>query len=71
MTAESPRNKSITAAPANKSPLARPTCKTCGYHDAAAATCNRNPLPIPARVADDWCGEHPDFPDYLKSLKAK
>lgn len=24
----------------------------------------------PETTDDDWCGEHPDFPDYLASLKA-
>lgn len=71
MVPEAPRNKAVQSAPLNKSPLARPTCRTCGYHDHAVSACNRGPVPRPGKVPDDWCGEHPDFPDYLKSLRSK
>lgn len=79
MQTQSPRNKSITSAPSNKSadatiepaaPVERPCCATCGYFDGRYGKCRRSPLALD-RVPDEWCGEHPDFPDYLASLKAK
>lgn len=39
----------------------RPTCETCSFDDAE----------WPERFSDDFCGEHPDFPAYLESLKDK
>lgn len=81
MQANSPRNKSIASAPANKAAdpadapapaqtVERPACSTCGYFDGRYGKCRRSPAPHD-RMPDEWCGEHQDFPDYLASLKAK
>lgn len=63
----------------------KPTCKTCPYFDCLSAMggyCNRmSPRPEirsdaddiflawPPVTEDDWCGQHPDFPAYIASLK--
>lgn len=63
----------------------RPTCKTCLYWDDSPFTvgtnqgiCRKRP-PNPARdvnmwggprtVGGEWCGEHSDFPEYVKAVK--
>lgn len=38
------------------------TCATCPYHS-SEGFCKRMPQRIAAQ-SDDWCGEHPDFPDF-------
>ena len=62
--------------------MERPTCGTCAYYDHGG--CKRHPpvlVPTPqndeilyvVRFADmeddDFCGEHPDFGEYIMSLK--
>ncbi len=56
----------------------RPRCETCAYWD--AGECKRFPPVInmdgkftyhwPETADVEWCGEHPDFPAYIASLKS-
>jgi len=61
----------------------RPTCETCAYFqayvDGGEGECRRH-APRSLNEVDNrddhavihlphWCGEHPDFPAYLASLK--
>lgn len=68
MIAQSPKNKSIGSAPANKA--GRPTCLTCGYFDADDDRCRKDPQALD-RKPSDWCGQHTAFSEFLASLKAK
>lgn len=59
----------------------RPTCRTCAYYDLTNpnegpgyGSCRRYAPrdfhPSESGVicdGDDWCGEHPDFPKYLRA----
>lgn len=57
----------------------RPTCKTCPYYDAIIEMgapaikkiggCRWDPNLIPHKRTDEWCGQHPDFPEYIAGLK--
>lgn len=60
--------------------MERPTCKSCVHWDEGAC---RSMPPIPILLtktitnvwsrtsADDWCGDHPDFDDYLTDWKTR
>jgi len=52
---------------ATRKTVERPTCGTCGYYDTARNDCRKEPIAIDKHHTD-WCGEHTDFPAYLKSL---
>jgi hypothetical protein len=66
--------------------MERPTCNTCPYFDKIPESdegqCRRRaPAPQvsdqdfapfwPKTDFEDWCGEHPDFPAYIASLKTE
>ncbi len=46
----------------------QPTCSTCPFFHAAQGQCRETPT-YQDRSASDWCGQHPGFSDYLKSLR--
>lgn len=65
--------------------MERPTCESCPYWDRVDegdehGWCHRYPPVIdpddpdevisPFVVRRRWCGEHPDFPDYLEELRS-
>lgn len=60
----------------------RPTCRTCPYYDPNYAVfsafmkresagmkgaCRHDPRDF-HKKPDDWCGQHPDFPDYVRAF---
>lgn len=59
----------------------RPTCDTCLYFNRYVAKGSRSPhdtTPDECRISPvststyehQWCGQHPDFPDYIAAIKA-
>ncbi len=61
----------------------RPTCATCAYYDPftdSSGCCRRRPPVVfrdekfgstsffPEVDADEWCGEHPDFPAFMATM---
>jgi len=49
----------------------RPTCEICPFWDEKGnfQLCRRYAKNWAPTTPDDWCGEHPDFPEYVASLK--
>lgn len=67
MIEKSPQNKAMSAGTRS---VERPVCATCGYYDMTRNDCRREPVAIDKHQSD-WCGEHTDFPAYLKSLTTR
>ena len=58
----------------NNKVIERPTCRTCPYFfdgGPDATFCRATSRESWFRGPDHWCGEHPDFSDYLAALDAQ
>lgn len=67
MIEKSPQNKAMSAGTRS---VERPKCGTCAYFDDAGGYCRKTTVRTD-KHATEWCGEHPDFPAYLKSLTSR
>jgi hypothetical protein len=63
--------------------MKKPTCETCFYWEKSGESCRKSPPIIldngdcfewgmqPHTTSKNWCGEHPDFEDWIKYNKEK
>ena len=50
--------------------IVRPTCKTCIYLDRGnKQVCRHTSNVLKDRGSTEWCGDHPDFADYIHAIK--